>query len=162
MSAGGLSFRTSAHGLLRSGYRGGKPLRHPALFHRANPRIRLFRSLSLRTAPHSVIESACAYGFGSLSTALQKRIRLSTLHRVSACFAALTPDVLRCDKPNAQQVVLQRLMAHHCTLNDFNRLVLHSRSLQARCSRCARGCRWAARIRSPTLCHLHAKHITAL
>ena len=29
MSAGGLSFRTSADGLLRSGYRGGKPLRHP-------------------------------------------------------------------------------------------------------------------------------------
>ena len=36
-------------------------------------------------------------------------------------------------KPNAQQVVLQRLMALHCTLNAFNRLVLHSRSLQARC-----------------------------
>ena len=60
-----------------------------------NPRIRLFRSLPLRPAPQSVIESACACGFGSLSTALQERIRLSPLHRVSACFAALTPDVCR-------------------------------------------------------------------
>ena len=76
----------------RSGYRGGKPLRHPALFHRQTRASGSYRSLPLRPAPQSVIESACAYGFGSLSTALQERIRLSPLHRVSACFAALTPD----------------------------------------------------------------------
>ena len=56
-------------------------------------------SLPLRTAPHSDIESACACGYGSLSTALQERIRLSTLHRVSAPQVTLTPDVFRCESP---------------------------------------------------------------
>ncbi|MBO4870546.1 MAG: hypothetical protein J5565_01015 [Muribaculaceae bacterium] len=98
-----------------------------------NPRIRLFRSLPLRPVPQSVIESACACGFGSLSTALQEHIRLSPLHRGSASQVPLTPDCCSLLKPNAQQVVLQRLMAYHGTLNAFNRLVLHSRPLQARC-----------------------------
>ena len=84
-------------------------------------------------------------------------------NRVSASQVPLTPDCCSLLKPNAQSLTgLQRLMAHHCTLLAVNRLVLHSRSLQAQCSRCARGCRWREPTRSPPLCHLHAKHITAL
>lgn len=95
------------------------------------------------------------YGVAGAHTAFSATSGIGLLrHADTRCFSLL--------KPNAQQVVLQRLMAPHCTLNDFNRLVLHSRSLQARCSRSARGCRWAAPTRSPALCHLHAKHITAL
>ena len=51
----------------------------PDTRHLQSPRIRLCWSLPLRTAPQSVIESACAYGLGSRSTALQERIRLTPL-----------------------------------------------------------------------------------
>lgn len=131
-AAGGLSFRTSAYGLLSFRVSRWQAASTPCTFPPTNPRIRLFRSLPLRPAPHSAIESACACGFGSLSTVLQEHIRLSPLHRVSASQVPLTPDCCSLLKPNAQQVVLQRLMAYHGTLNAFNRLVLHSRPLQAR------------------------------
>ena len=61
------------------GYRGDKPLRHPTLATYNPHGFGFCWSLPLRTAPHSDIESACACGFGSLSTALQERIRLAPL-----------------------------------------------------------------------------------
>ena len=118
---------------LRYGYRGGKPLRHPALFRRqtrasgsfghSHCALRLNQSSKV-LAPAALARylRRCANAYGFLR-----------YNRVSACFAALTPDCFTLRKPNARQVVAQRLMAHHCTLNAFNRLVLHSRSLQAQC-----------------------------
>lgn len=158
----GFKFRTSARGLLRAGYRGGKPLRHPALPHL---QTRASGSFGLSHCALRLNQSSRVLAPAALARYLRRcRSAYGFLryNRVSACFAALTPDCLTLHKPNAQQVVLQRLMAPHCTLNAFNRLVLHSRSRQARCSRCARGCRWAAPTRSPALCHLRAGLLTAL
>ena len=78
-AAMGFPLRTPAHGSLhRSGIEATSRFdtRHspPAI-----PTHSACWSLPLRTAPHSDIESACAYGFGSLSTALQERIRLAPL-----------------------------------------------------------------------------------
>ena len=113
----------------RLGYRGGKPLRHPELFRR---QIR---------ASGSFTHSHCALRLNQSSkvlapTALARYLRrcrsaygFLRCNRVSASQVPLTPDCCSLHKPNAQQVVLQRLMAPHCTLNAFNRLVLHSRSL---------------------------------
>ena len=63
------------------------------------------------------------YGVAGAHTAFSATSGIGLLRRADTrCFTLL--------KPNAQSLpVLQRLMAHHCTLNDFNRLVLHSRSL---------------------------------
>lgn len=62
---------------------------------------------------------------------------------VSAPQVPLTPDWRSLHKPNAQSgAVLQRLCRASGTLSAVNRLVLHSHSLQAQFSRCARGCRW--------------------
>ena len=58
------------------------------------------------------------YGVAGAHTAFSATSGIGLLRRADTrCFPLL--------KPNAQQVVLQRLMAPHCTLNDFNRLVLH-------------------------------------
>ena len=129
-----------------------------------NPCIRLFRSFSLRPAPQSGGESACACGLwldtdgdcGSAYGSLR-------CNRVSACCAAPTPDWLFTASAQCSvKPVPQRLCRASGTLSAVNRLVLHSHSLQAQCSRCARGCRWREPTRSPPLCSSHAKRFTAL
>ena len=73
------------------------------------------------------------YGVAGAHTAFSATSGIGLLRRADTrCFTL--------QKPNAQSLpVLQRLMAHYCTLNAFNRLVLHSRSLQARCFDKSRG-----------------------
>ena len=75
--AGRCGHRLTAHNIGRVSRR--QAASTPDTRHLQSPRIRLCWSLPLRTAPHSDIESACAYGYGSLSTALQERIRLAPL-----------------------------------------------------------------------------------
>lgn len=96
---------------------------HPAFIGHYHCALRLNQSSKV-LAPAALARylRRCANAYGFLR-----------YNRVSACFAALTPDCFTLRKPNARQVVAQRLMAPHCTLNAFNRLVLHSRSLQAQC-----------------------------
>lgn len=65
--------------------------------------------------------------------------------------------------PNAQSSLFRNACAGPSgTLSTVNRLVLHSHSLQAQCSRCARGCRRREPTRSPLLCSSHVKRFTAL
>ena len=121
------------------GYRGGKPFRHP-ISPPPNTRTRL---LSVATIAHrvSLRHRKChAFGFyASLLTALRKRIKSASLHRVSVRQVALTPD----DFPLCQtqcstgRSVTPMVRQGHTQCS--NRLVLHYRSLQAQCSRYARG-----------------------
>ena len=106
----------------------------------AHPRTRL---LSVATIAHRVSfrhRKCHAFGFyASLLTALRKRIKSASLHRVSVRQVALTPD----DFPLCQtqcstgRSVTPMVRQGHTQCS--NRLVLHYRSLQAQCSRCARG-----------------------
>ena len=121
------------------GYRGGKPLRHP-ISPPPNPRTRL---LSVATIAHRVSfrhRKCHAFGlYASLLTALRKRIKSASLHRVSVRQVSLTPDGFPLCQTQCSTGRSVTPMVRQGHTQCSNRLVLHYRSLQAQCSRCARG-----------------------
>ena len=121
------------------GYRGGKPLRH-LISPPPNPRTRL---LSVATIAHRVSfrhRKCHAFGFyASLLMALRKRIKSASLHRVLVRQVALTPDAFPLCQTQCSTGRSVTPMVRQGHTQCSNRLVLHYRSLQAQCSRCARG-----------------------
>ncbi len=168
MAGMGWSLRTSAHGSLTVGYRGGKPLRHPtfATDKPAHPALSALTSsssslqgivqaslpsalalfVSFHCALHlnPVEKVLCAFGWWlGTDGVCGSAYGILRCNRVSACCAAPTPDRLFTASAQCSvKPVPQRLCRASGTLSAVNRLVLHSHSLQAQCSRCARGCRW--------------------
>ena len=81
-----------------------------------------------------------AYGFyASLLTALRKRIKSASLHRVSVRQVALTPDDFPLCQTHCSTSRSVTPMVRQGHTQCSNRLVLHYRSLQAQCSRLRSG-----------------------
>ena len=140
MAAMSFTLRTPAHGsLLQSGIEAAS--RFDTRFrHRQTRALGSYRSLPLRTA-FSLRHRKChAYGlYASLLTALRKRIKSASLHRVSVRQVALTPDGFPLCQTQCSTGRSVTPMVRQGHTQCSNRLVLHYRSLQAQCSRCARG-----------------------
>ena len=158
--AGRCEHRLTAHYIGRVSRR--QAASTPSTFPPTNPRIRLLSvttiahcaSISGRKCEHLRFSTLLLTAFARAHTALCATSGIgSTSYADSRCFSAAKAQCLTSYRATP--------MASRHTLLRFNRLMLHSRSLQARCSRCARGCRRAKPTRSPALCSSHALLLTA-
>ena len=158
------SLRTSAHGSLTVGYRLASPRRHPTFFHRQTrasgfsvipiaPCTSIRRRKCFAPAACGSTRTAIAEAHTAVSVAIGYRLAAPRRHPIGFSLRL----------PNAQSSLFRNACAGPSgTLSTVNRLVLHSHSLQAQCSRCARGCRRREPTRSPLLCSSHVKRFTAL